>query len=190
MLNDEQYIHRILNSGTESAVFALVKKYECQVFNLCFRVLRDREVAEEVAQDIFLKALKELDKLEDHSKFGGWLMRIAYRKSIDQVRKKKVQFVNLEDEKTRHLESDISQLASAGVESEDRIDLLEKELKQIPEMDSALISLYYLDGFSVKEVAEVMGLTESNVKVRLMRTRELLKRNLTQKLGNETKDLY
>ena len=71
MQDDQQYIDRILNSGSEQAVFQLVKRHESQVFNLCFRILRNREEAEEVAQDAFLKKLQGTTKtgrsLEVHS---------------------------------------------------------------------------------------------------------------------------
>ncbi len=189
MQNDQQYIDRILNSGSESAVFGLVKKYEGQVFNLCFRILRNREEAEEVAQDAFMKSFKELRKLDDHTKFGGWLMKIAYNKSIDQTRRKKPDLVSVE-ERTLGFEDHFFDMPSDELAKKDRSELLELVLAKLPETDNAIITLYYLDGLSVKEVAEITGLSESNVKIRLMRAREVLKKQINKYLKTETEDLY
>ncbi len=188
MQTDRQYIERILNSGSEAAVFGLVQKYENQVFNLCFRILRKRELTEEVAQDVFLKALKKLPKLEDTDKFGGWLMRIAYRSAIDEVRKNSIETSSLE--LAEHIEDEFFQTPAETLEGLNRDEAIERLLSELPKIENAIISLFYIEGYSVREVAEITGLSKSNVKIKLMRTRELLKSRLIKRFGNETKNLY
>ena len=187
MQNDEQYIDRILNSGSQTALFSLVKKYEAQVFNLCFRILRNREEAEEVAQDAFLKSFKELDKLNDTAKYGGWLTRIAYHLAIDKTRKRKLDTTKI-SEGFRVADSD--RMPDELLADKDRKEQVELLLSQLSEVDNAIVTLYYLDGLSIKEVAEITDLGESNVKVRLMRARDLLKSKTKFLFGTEAKDLY
>ncbi|MDN5202773.1 RNA polymerase sigma factor [Fulvivirgaceae bacterium BMA10] len=167
----------------------LVRKHERSVYNLVFRILKNKEVAEEVAQDVFLKSFKELKHLEDPSKYKPWLLKIAYRKSIDRVRLKKVQMAEIDE-------------LSIPVENHnatpDPLELLQKEqlkqqveelLEQLSEVDRGIMTLYYLEDFKVAEVAAVIGLSENNVKIKLMRARAFLKNELIQRsTGKE--DLY
>ncbi len=186
MHNDSHYIQEVLSGDTEAAIFSLVQKYENKIFNLCFRIIRNREVAEEVAQDAFLKSFRELKKLEDYSKYEIWLSRIAYHLSIDVTRKKKRHFTDID-----HVnQSEIGQVAGVSLDHLDRKKAIEQVMQEIPSEDAALITLYYLNEMQVKEVAEVMKISVSNVKVKLLRTRKLLKENLNKKFKEEVYELY
>lgn len=182
---DVHHIQQILNGDAEKAIYFLVEKYEKQIFNLCFRIIKVREVAEEVAQDAFLKAFRELIKLEDHSKFEIWLCRIAYHLSIDVVRKKKRQFTKLEHITLTGEDSSIKSLIQV-----DRQKAIEMVLLKIPSDDAGLITLYYLNEMNIKEVAQITGLSQSNVKVKLLRARKLLKELLNMKFKAEVYELY
>lgn len=186
MHSDGHYIKEILASGSEKAIFSLVKKYEKSIFNLCFRIVKDREVAEEIAQDAFLKSFKQLKKLDDFTKYEIWLNRIAYHSSLDIIRKKKRYFKELDEidlvnetPKSNHL-----------LEQMDRVNAIEHALGEIPAPDAGLITLFYINELNVKEVAEVTKLTESNVKVKLMRIRKQLKELLNKNMGEEVYELY
>lgn len=186
MPNDSYYIKEILKGDVETASFALVKKYEKKIFNLCFRILKNREVAEEVAQDAFLKSFRELKKLRDSSKYEIWLSRIAYHLSIDVKRKKKRHFSDINDIDSLVM----GRVAGFSMDHLDRKKAIEQMLQEIPSEDAALLTLYYLNELGVKEVAEVMKLSVSNVKVKLHRTREMLKKHLNDKFKGEVYDLY
>lgn len=189
MQSDEYYIKRILNDSSETAAICIVKKYERQVFNLCFRILRSRELAEEIAQDAFVKSLGELKKLNDHSKFGGWLMRITYRLAIDEIRKKRPDLVSLDTDDITEIE-DYDNSPNEALEHADKSEVIELLLKKLSPIDNSLITLYHLDDMSIKEVAEVVSMTESNVKIRLMRARKRLKKGLERYMGSELKNIY
>lgn len=189
MHNDEDLVGEILSSGSEQALMTLVRRHERSVFNLVFRILKKREEAEEVAQDIFLKSFKELKHLEDPSKYKPWLLKIAYRQSIDRVRLKPVQMIEMDD---------LTLTTTDQVTPDDPLLLLQKEqlkqwveelLEQLNETDRGILTLYYLEGFAVAEVSEAVGLSKSNVKVKLMRARAFLKNELSRKLSRN-EDLY
>ena len=90
--NDNYYIDRVL-SGDVSAYALLVSKHKNLVFSIVLKILNNREDAEEIAQDVFLKAYQSLKKFEQKSKFSTWLYRIAYNSAISRTRKKKFEFV-------------------------------------------------------------------------------------------------
>jgi RNA polymerase sigma-70 factor, ECF subfamily len=190
MQDDQLYITRIIESGSEAALYSLVRKYEKQVFNLCFRILRNREEAEEIAHDAFMKSFEELKKLEDQTKYGGWLLRIAYNKSIDFTRKKKVNLVSTDGNAVLSLKDDFYDTPETALDKKDQKEWIESLLAQLPEVENSLITLFYLNGYGIKEVAEITNLTESNVKIKLMRCRELLKAKIERKFKSETENLY
>ena len=189
MLSDAYYIRLILEQGSEEALFKLVKRYERQVFSLCYRVIRNREEAEEAAQDVFLKAAAQLKKLTDLERFAPWLMRIAYHRAIDYARLVKHKPVDLDEKDWERLTDEIERTPVESAEDMDRKALIEWVLQQLPAIDNAIITLHYLQGYSLKEVAEATNLSLSNVKVKLYRVRPLLKAMIEQHLGKESKDL-
>lgn len=189
MEKDWQHIEQVLAGRT--AVFAkLVDKHQGYVFSVVLRILKNREEAEEAAQDTFVKAFKRLKTFNRQSKFTTWLYRIAYNTAIDYSRKKKRQtqsihnderFVQIEDQKTR---STFEQL-----QSNQRNYYLRQLIEQLPTEDGLLITLFYLKEHSVEEVATLTQLSVSNVKVKLYRLRQKLKKALEKQFKAEAKDL-
>jgi len=90
MTQDQLLIKEIINSNSPRAYRFLVEKYENKVFTVCMRILRNREEAEEAAQDVFVKGFKILNTLKDHTKFPNWILKIAYTISIDRGRLKSI----------------------------------------------------------------------------------------------------
>jgi len=188
MQQDQYYIKQILSEGAEEALYKLVKRYQKQVFNLCYRVIRNREEAEEAAQDVFLKAFAQLNKLEDPAKFGGWLMRIAYHRAIDYARKDKKLPVELDEAGWSRIVDEYEPGPDELLHAKEKKALIEELLALLPPVENALMTLFYLEEMSVKEVAKLTALSESNVKIKLMRTRETVRKLLRKRLGNELKD--
>ncbi len=185
---DEELIYKIRKYGAEHALLLLVRKYETQVFNLIFRVVSIREVAEEVTQDAFIQSFKQLDRLEEPSKYRPWLLQIAYRKAIDRVRLKKQVGIEI-DEYMLSTEHDNQTDPWASLNRAELKKWVEEEMGKLEEVDRALISLYYMEEMNINEVAQTTGLSESNVKVRLMRARQQLRKSLNKRsIGKE--ELY
>jgi RNA polymerase sigma factor (sigma-70 family) len=171
--DDSFYIERILN-GDVSAYASLVAKHKNLVFSIVIKILNNREDAEEVAQDVFLKVYHSLKTFERKSKFSTWLYRIAYNAAITKTRKKKMIFIPIEETSvSNYMEDEVHPSGDPG-ERDDRQVWLEKALNKLPEGDQLLITLFYKSENSVEDISYITGLTASNVKVRLHRIRRKL----------------
>lgn len=187
MLDDAAYIRQFLEQGSQRALQVLVEKYQGRVYTLCLKIIKNKEVAEEIAQDVFVKAFRDLGKLKDRHKFPNWLVKIAYSKSIDQVRKKSIikSAIN-EVDSSLLIESKTPLDATV---TNDRKQLLRLAINQLPHEDASIIILYYLEEMNIKEIAEIVGLSTSNVKVKLFRARKALRTIMTSLMKNDWKDL-
>lgn len=181
-LDDQLYIQRVLDGNTSSFT-SLVEKYKDMVFTVCYRILRQKEDAEDASQQAFIKAYRNLHAFEGKSKFSTWLYTIAYRTAISSSRLKQAAH-NFEPEPVDWSENDPLP-AMEHISAQERRTFVRQAIDTLPEIDSALISLYYLDECSVQEIVEITGLNESNVKVRLHRSRKQLKSSLEQLLRHE-----
>ncbi len=171
--DDSYYIERILG-GDSSAYAGLVARHKNMVFSIALKILKNREDAEEVAQDSFLKAYESLGSFEKKSKFSTWLYRIVYNVSISKTRKKRLEFVGIDDRIiTNYSEDRIHDDVGQFDENEQKI-LIDKALKGLPGEDNLLITLFYKSKNSVEDISIITGLSESNVKVRLHRIRKKL----------------
>lgn len=175
--------------GNRLAFRRLVEKYQNYVFTIAMRVLKQREVAEEVAQDVFLKVYNTLDSFEGKSKFSTWLYTITYRSAIDVARKKQLHTQTLEDERTSNWKDDFHEDGLQRVSRQDLQQYLKQAIDQLDPSDATIITLYYLHEKMVKEIAEITGLTETNIKTKLYRLRDRLRDNLKQQLGAEIEDM-
>lgn len=174
---DIHLIREYLKTKASSSCFAFVARHQNAVFGLCYRILNNREEAEEAAQDTFIKFFESLEKLKDVSKFRSWLMSIAYRTGIDYHRKKKP----YEDDLDRATPLMIPDQwdPDQALRKKQRLELLEQLFAQMNPQDSSILELHYVQDQSVKAIADMLNLSESNVKVRLMRSREVLKKKIS-----------
>lgn len=171
--DDNQYIDLVL-SGNSSAFAGLVAKHKNMVFSIALKILKNREDAEEIAQDSFLKAFESLGSFEKKSKFSTWLYRIVYNAAITKTRKKRIEFVDIDDRIITNYTEDEIQEQVGRFDSGEQKMLIDTALKRIPEEDNLLITLYYKAENSIEEISSITGLSESNVKVRLYRIRKKL----------------
>lgn len=173
MENDETHIiHRILE-GETSLYEHLLDKYSQQTFLLILRIVENQEDAEELTQDTFLKAFKHLSSFKATSSFSTWIYRIAYNTAVSAVRKRK-QAVVLMDEQVLANVSDEQVDNTLDDESEEQIEKLQRSIKRLDADERALLTLFYEEEKPVSEVADILGMTEGNVKVKLHRIRKKL----------------
>ena len=170
---DQFFIDKAVH-GDSRAFGVLVEKYQDYIFTIILRMLKDREEAEEVAQDTFLKAYDALSGFRGESKFSTWLYRIAYRKALDQLRKRS-RFATSElieeitEDTLEHVENGLDYMLK-----EERTEIINKCILKLPEQEAVIITLYYFEEQTVKEIAQVVEISEENVKVKLFRSRKLL----------------
>jgi RNA polymerase sigma-70 factor (ECF subfamily) len=161
-------------SGDVSAYASLVTKHKNLVFSIVLKIVSNREDAEEISQDVFLKAYQALSTFERKSKFSTWLYRIAYNAAISKTRKKKVEMVAIEETVITNYSTDEIGRNMNDLDENDRPLILEKALLRLPEEDNLLITLFYKNENSIEDISGITGLSASNVKVRLHRIRKKL----------------
>jgi RNA polymerase sigma-70 factor (ECF subfamily) len=185
---DSYYIAKI-KEGDPGAYAVLVNKYKKMAFNVALQLMGNREDAEEVAQDAFLKAYQALDNYKGDAKFSTWVYRIIYNTAISRLRKKKLNVSSIDDDYSSSVNVKSTQSALQELHSEERKKYLSEALDRLDADDKLLLSLFYLDENSVEEVCEITGFSQSNVKVKLHRARKKLYSELELILHGELKTI-
>lgn len=170
----DQYLIDKTLKGDSAAFGELVDRYQNFVFTIAVRMLKHTEEAEEVAQDSFIKAYDALSTFRGDSQFSTWLYRIVYHKTVDRIKKNNRQrtygiIEEITDNGLDYIENGLDAMLN-----EERSEVINKCIKQLPEEEAAIIGLYYFEEQSVKEIAKVTNLTEDNIKIKLYRSRKRL----------------
>ena len=178
--DDVQLIQRIL-SGDDSAFNTLVQKYQKGVHALAWRKIGDFHYAEEITQDTFLKAYKNLSTLSNPDQFAGWLYVIANRLCIDWKRQQKFAPQSLQEVSVKEIEeSAYTRYISEKQETESRerrYEIVAKILKRLPESERTVVTLHYLGEMTAKEIGKFLGVSVGTIDSRLHRARKRLKNN-------------
>ena len=170
---DEAHIIQDVLEGKTSRYEYFLDKYGQQVFTLIVRIVASQEDAEELTQDTFLKAFRHLSSFKAESNFSTWIYRIAYNTAISAVRKKKYDLFDMDDTLLANI-SDEQIDDTLNDESEEQIAKLNKAMKKLDADERAVITLFYMEDKPVSEIALILGMTESNTKVKLHRIRKKL----------------
>lgn len=171
---DTYYIERIQAGDTASFAY-LLDKYSRPIHSLIVRIVGSREDAEELAQDTFVKAFRSLSSFKGGSSFATWLYRIAYNTAISHTRKKRYEFLAIEDSALENVSGeDANDLLGQEATAAKQLVRLEKALTQLPPDERALVLLFYHKEKTIEEIVAITGLTASNVKTKLFRTRKKL----------------
>jgi RNA polymerase sigma-70 factor (ECF subfamily) len=187
-------------AGDLGAFEELANRHERQIYSLAFRILQNPQDAEDVTQQAFLSAIENLPKFREESSFSTWLHRIATFAALKVIRKRKgLDTVSLEAatepqegyDSIPHPEyiADWQQSPEQLVERNETQRLLDAALAQLDEKHRLVFLLRDVEGLSVAETAAALGLSEPNVKVRLLRARLQLREQLTQTLGDPARRL-
>ncbi len=177
---EDPYYIRMILSGDTAAYRGLVEKHQDLVYTIVHRIISSAEEAEEVAQDVFVKAYNKLSDYKGEAKFSTWLYRIAYNTAVSHTRKKKIEFLAMDEEViVNHSEEDVQQEVM-GLSTEEQNKLIKKALAILPRTDSLMITLFYYHGKDIEEISEIVGLTQSNVKVKLFRIRKRLFKEMNE----------
>lgn len=181
--DDNYYIEKVIN-GQPNYFSYIVEKYQDIVYSIAFKVLKNREDAEEIAQESFVKAYKSLHTFRGTAKFSTWMYRITYNTCITEVRKKKIRFTSTDD---IQIGEEAEEMNLDGIPAENREKAIKAAMEKLPEDEYTLVLLYYFEDQSIDEIGKITGLTESNVKVKLFRARKKLYVILNQMMKD---DLY
>ena len=175
--DDVQLIQRIL-SGDDEAFTALVQKYQKGVHALAWRRIGDFHFAEEITQDTFLQAYKNLATLKNPNQFAGWLYVIANNLCNRWIQKKKPAMQSLEGTSVREIDkSSYTHHVSEQRETETaerHHEIVKKLLKRLPESERTVVTLYYLGEMKPKEIGKFLGVSMNTINSRLRRARKRL----------------
>lgn len=164
-------INRIVDGETELfSVF--LNRYSRPLYLLIVQIVDCPEDAEELVQDTFLKAFRQLKNFKGDCKFSTWLYRIAYNTAVSAIRKKKHEYLYIEETMIEKVSDEEAFNVEMPTDDEERIQNLGKAIALLSIEEKTLISLFYYEEKSIEEIGIVLSVSASNVKVRLHRTRK------------------
>lgn len=184
----DQAVVALAQEGREPAYRELLARYERPVFTLIFRMVRDRELAEDLSQETFVKVLNNIDRYSTDFKFSSWLFKIANNVTIDHLRKRHLETVSIEgspDASTPEQQKATAlAIVSPGespleeLESKELGSAIEKAIGKLrPEYRSCIL-LRHVEAYSYEEIAEIVGLPLGTVKTYIHRARQELREAL------------
>ncbi|MBA4058700.1 MAG: RNA polymerase [Marivirga sp.] len=164
-------------AGDREAHYDLYKMYSKAMYNVGYRITRSEEEAEDVLQEAFINAFRNLDRYRGDATFGAWLKRIVVNKAINALNKKKHESIPDDDQ------WDVAE-DEPPVEYSDEltVERVKHSIEQLPDGYRSVLSLYLLEGYDHQEIAEIMGITESTSKSQLNRAKNKLRQLLSGKV--------
>lgn len=156
--------------GDQKAQFKLYNLYSKAMFNICFRMMNNREEAEDMLQEAFSEAFNKLHYFRYESSFGAWLKRVVVNKCINQIKKRKVDLV-LSEEVVKFEKSEDKD------ENEPIYDMkkINKAIEKLSDGFRVVFTLYLLEGYDHQEISEILGISESTSKSQYLRAKRKLK---------------
>lgn len=177
-LTDYEIIESVQKGNTADFVL-IVERYKNRAFSMLKRMLKSEPEAEEALQDCFLKCYNALDKFRSDSKFSTWFYKITYNTALTRLSGKKRKIVS--EMKSIDDEPNLAVPESAGVEQKDFSEFVVSLVDELPVKFAAIINMFYLNGMSCEEIAEVTDTSAANVKVTLHRARTALRELIEKK---------
>jgi RNA polymerase sigma-70 factor (ECF subfamily) len=181
-LGKKEHVHKKIieacKKGNERAGFELYQLYAKAMFNVCYRMMNNREEAEDMLQEAFTQAFVKMYTFRYESTFGSWLKRIAVNTCINNINKRKVNLTYCEE----IYEGEITDLNNEK-EPDYTVENITKAMEKLPAGGRMVFSLYLLEGYDHSEIATIMGITESTSKSQYMRA----KRRIADILRNTKK---
>lgn len=186
---DNEIINRVLQ-GEQAQYAELVKRYQSFVFTIVLRYTPNREDAEEIAQDVFVKAYRSLADFRGESKFSTWLYTIVTTTCITFLRKKKLPIHSLDNEYIFEVaDNQNSAFRANQVEQKSKVQVINDAIKLLSVDDARIITLFYQAEQSLEEIGRIIGVDPNTAKVKLHRARQRLKEKMEKHFTEEVKDM-
>lgn len=187
-IHDEKYRIERVKAGDKEAFTGLVDSYKDMVYTVCLRMLNSEADAEEAAQDVFIKAYRAIDSFQAKARFSTWLYRITYNNCISMIRKR-VKMIDLVDDVP---EREVDEKEMNGLErllAEERSKYLKMAIESLAETDAVIVTLFYYDQLSLDEIAGITGLSSSNIRIKLHRSRKKMYQVICENLKSEVSSI-
>lgn len=187
---DTELIQLVL-AGNQAVYAQLVERYRNFVFTLVLRYVKSREDAEEVAQDVFVKAYRSLADFKGASKFSTWLYTVTTTTCLSFLRKKKIEVQSLDSDSVLAAADNIDGGLSANqIEQKSKLRMVNEAIRLLSPDDAQVLTLFYKGEQSLEEIAKITAKEPNAVKVQLHRARTRLKEKMLRHFPAEVKDIY
>ena len=171
--NDLYNIKKVLEGDT-AAFSGILQRYSNRIFAVIVRIVGCREDAEELTQDVFMKVFSSLKQYKGNSEFSTWIYRIAYNTAMSYTRKQRKEISYIDESLYENISEEEVDALFNRTDNSEKIEHLEQSVARLTGEEKALLSLFYTDMRPINEIAEITGLTETNVKTKLHRIRKKL----------------
>lgn len=158
--------------GERKAQMQMYSTFYKRVYNACYRVLRDQAEAEDAMQESFLKAFSSLNIYSHSVPFEAWLVRIAINTSIDKLRKKDLEVINLNE--NIYYEVPDTNDNEEWEEILHKVDKVKKAIEKLPESSRLIINLYLIEGYDHEEIADILNIAPGTARIQYMRAKQKL----------------
>ena len=186
---DTEIISRVLH-GENNLYAGLVERYRNFVFTIAMRYTPNREDAEEIAQDVFVKAYRNLADFRGESKFSTWLYTITNTTCLSFLRKKKLAVHSLDQEHVfEAADSQNSDFKANQVETKSKLQMVNAAIQMLSADDAKIITFFYKGEQTLEEIGRIMGLDPNTVKVKLHRARQRLRSKMEENFAEEVKNI-
>ena len=169
----EQWLVLQSQSGDREATRLLIQRWNPRLVRHAFRFTNNMEAAKDATQEGWIAIVRNMGSVGDPAMFGAWALRIVGRKAIDWIRKSQRLRRNAE-----YHANTIHDVEEHKEEADDRIELLRTAMRDLPDTQRCVLSMFYLEGLSILEISDVLGVSNGTIKSRLFRAREHLKKQL------------
>lgn len=173
-------------NGDSQEFAKLVDSYKDLVFTVAFRMLKNREEAEEVAQDSFIKIFKSLKSFQGDSKLSTWIYRIAYNTCLDRIKKNKIGQNSVPITEVSNYQVAEMNNALDTMLKQEKSEMIKKCIQKLNPADAAILTLFYFEEQSLNELGSTLNLSMNTAKVKLFRARKRLAVILKEQLKPET----
>ena len=174
---EQDCLYRI--KGGDPAPFSfLVDKYKYMAYTIALKILDNAEDAQDAAQESFIKAYQQIHQFEGKSKFSTWLYTIVYRTSLSKLKENRIKTLSISEQINENYTQDLTSPQLAQLQAKDEQRYVRQAIQKLPKTEALLVTLFYINENTIREIQEITGLSLANIKIKLFRARKKLEREL------------
>lgn len=181
---DQLYIERV-KKGDSPAYAFLVNKYKDMAYTIALKIIGNTGEAQDIAQEGFIKAYQQIGTFKGQSKFSTWLYTIIYRTAINEWKRNRGKTVSIHEPLDEKYFADSTPSAMENLQTQQKQFHIKQAIGRLPPLEALLVTLYYLNENTVKEIGEITDLSGANIKIKLFRARKKLERELAFLLNDK-----
>lgn len=174
---DQFYINKIKEGNTDLYA-VLVDRYKNMAYTIAMKVLGNKDDSQDVAQESFIKAFQQLHTFKGNSKFSTWLYTIVYRTAISKWKENRLETQSIDDSIHERFTHEQTFQPYNQLQIKDEQEFVNQAIQRLPRTEALLVTLFYINESSIKEIREITGLSLPNIKIKLFRARKKLERDL------------